>query len=292
MKQFINRLPQVGMFITLGLWSPLSKAVTWDAQAERLQKVSASFLDAQPLLSTTNGAEGSIRIEGKAVVSALPKMNATVGAKTEQPPQPPAHSIPTVEIGYASKTSSIGQGLLRVWGGFLPENAGKSIGMSASVGQRIIGFSLGIKNEDVGPVSTRLELGQQYNSTEVKGGITEPKAKDVFRVKTKLQFAALTVTPEALPKGWVQAQISERKVSTYFEIPSDGTVFNLTDSSLVKAGSASTQFSIGYDIAYGLQAAVAYLNTPQRSTMPRVLLSYSRSFGGDSKIVAANQPTH
>jgi hypothetical protein len=82
-------------------------AVTWDIQAQRLQLVSASFLDAQPLLSQTPSSEekSQFRIEGKSIVTFLPKLNGTVGGKTEQPPQPPAHSIPTVEVDYQSKTT-------------------------------------------------------------------------------------------------------------------------------------------------------------------------------------------
>ncbi len=77
-------------------------AASWEEQAERLQMVSASLLDAQPLLSPTidGQTKGSFRLEGKAIISVLPKMNATVGGKSEQPPQPPAHSIPTIEGSY------------------------------------------------------------------------------------------------------------------------------------------------------------------------------------------------
>jgi hypothetical protein len=263
-------------------------SVTWEAQAERLQMVSASFLDAQPLLSSADGEGRQFRFEAKGVVSVLPKMNATVGGKTEQPPQPPAHSIPTLEVGYIMPRSVLGTGVIRLWQGFLPADAGKTIGMNASCGQTLTGFSLGLKNDSMNFFSVSVDLGQQWNDTKVEGGITEPQAKDLFQVKAKLQFAALTVAPKILPKVWIQAQVTERKITTHFEIPSDGTVFDLSDSGSVRGGDAATQISLGYDIGLGMQAAVAYLNTPQRSTIPRVLLSYSRTFGGTDSLFAAN----
>jgi hypothetical protein len=263
-------------------------AVTWEVQAERLQMVSASFLDAQPLLSSANGDGSQFRIEAKAVVSVLPKMNATVGGKTEQPPQPPAHSIPTLELGYIMPQSILGKGVIRLWQGFLPADSGKKIGMNASCGQTLTGFSLGLRNDEMNFVSASVDLGQQWNNTKVEGGITEPNAKDLFRVKTKLQFVALTVSPKILRQSWIQAQVTERKISTHFEIPSDGTTFDLTDEGSIRRGSAATQFSFGYDIGSGLQAAVAYLNTPQRSTIPRVLFSYSKTFGGKDSLFAWN----
>lgn len=60
-------------------------AASWEQQAERLQMVSVSLLDAQPFLSPTADGQtkGSFRLEGKAFISVLPKMNATVGGKSE-----------------------------------------------------------------------------------------------------------------------------------------------------------------------------------------------------------------
>ncbi|MCX6118131.1 MAG: hypothetical protein NT027_11360 [Proteobacteria bacterium] len=257
-------------------------AASWEQQAERLQMVSASLLDAQPLLSPTidGQTKGSFRLEGKAIISVLPKMNATVGGKSEQPPQPPAHSIPTIEGSYQSPQVGQGVAILRGWGGYLPESAAKTTGMKAKAKQTIFGYSLGIKLEGSPLVISNVEIGEQTNSTFVSGGITEPEASDEFDVKTKLRFASLTITPKIFDKLWLQAQIAERTVALRFDIPADGTTFNLNDRSTAAGGNAATQFSVGYRVKGGLQAAIGVLNVPQRVTMPRLLLSYGLATGG------------
>jgi hypothetical protein len=265
-------------------------AVTWDIQAQRLQLVSASFLDAQPLLSQTPSSEekSQFRIEGKSIVTFLPKLNGTVGGKTEQPPQPPAHSIPTVEVDYQSKTTFMGSGIVRLWSGYLPGDAAKPMGMNASCEQSLTGISLGLKNQEMNFVTAVIEVGQQWNQTKVQGGITEPDAKDLFRVQTGLRFGTLTVTPKKFPKIWTQAQVGERDVMTYFEIPSDGTTFKLRDRGTMRRGNAAAQFSVGYNMGNGFQWAVAYLNVPQRSTVPRFLLSYSAATSGRTELLASH----
>ncbi len=272
-----------------GLLTPsLAKAVTWDAQAERLQLVSASLLDAQPLLSPKQQTSdsGGFRIEGKAVVSVLPKMNATVGGKSEQPPQPPAHSIPTAEASYESPKTKIGRGLVRAWAGMLPASAAKSTGMKASCEQKINGLSLGLKADNTNFIDIALEVGQQWASTKVKGGITEPDSQDEFLVRSRLRFATLTMKLVDFPSLWFQTQIAERDVALHFEIPADGTVFDLQDESTVKEGSAATQATIGYDVGKGVQVAAGYLNVPHRVSMPRFLLSYSVATGDQGHRVA------
>ncbi len=270
--------------LIMGLNANFALCASWENQAQRLQVVSASLLDAQPLLSpkVEDLSTNSFRIEGKAIVSILPKMNATVGGKTEQPPQPPAHSIPTLEVSYHSPEVGHSVGLVRTWAGFLPESAAKSTGMKAKAKQTIWGYSLGIKFMSSPILASSIEVGEQVNSTLVSGGITDPEASDEFDVRTKIRFATLTLSPKAFDKVWFQAQIAERTVALRFDIPADGTTFNLNDRSSVADGSASTQFSVGYHIKGGIQAAIGVINVPQRVTMPRLLVSYSHSIGTTS----------
>jgi len=263
-------------------------SVPWEVQAERLQLVSASFLDAQPLLSHATGPGDSFRVEAKAVLTVLPAMNATVGAKTEQPPQPPAHSIPTLEIGYVTKRGPMGHGILRLWGGFLPGDASKQIGMSASVGQQTVGLSAGVAREHLGVLSASLEMGRQWNQSSVEGGITDIHANDKFDVKGYLSFLTLTLSPDFFDAFWMQAQLTERDIYTRFEIPADGTIFSLRDRSSVRQGNSASQFSFGYQTNWGVQAAVSYLNVPQRSTTPRFLISYSKRIGFERRFWASN----
>jgi hypothetical protein len=262
---------------------------TWENQAERLQLVSASFLDAQPLLSpaTRNNVNGQFRIEAKAVVSVLPKLNATVGAKTEQPPQPPAHAVPTLEGSYISPKTVAGYAVLRAWAGLLPESAAKSTGMKASCGQKINGFSLGLKSENLGFVDAVFEAGQQWSLTKIKGGITEADSNDMFNVSSRLRFLTMTFLPHSFSSLWFQAQVTERDVSMHFEIPKDGTSFDLKDQSSIAGGTAASQFTLGYDVGRGLQVAAGLLNVPHRVTMPRFLMSYSVAIGDQGHRLAS-----
>ncbi len=267
-----------------------ARAVTWERQAERLQLVSASLLDAQPLLSPAGDSTRNprFRVEGKAIASVLPKINATVGGKTEQPPQPPAHTVPTIEAGLLMPRSSWGGGVARAWAGMLPASAAKGTGMTALCAQNIQGLSLGVKNDVLPLAKFAAEVGQQWSSTKVEGGITEPEAKDLFEVKARLRFATLTVHPRMAQSAWVQVQVSERNVTTHFEIPADGTSFDLTDHSTLAGGTAATQVSLGYEFTPGFNAAVAYLNVPERVSMPRFLISYSTVSGRSDRELARN----
>lgn len=260
-------------------FSRIGLAVTWEEQAKRLQLVSASFLDTQPILSNVPGEGGRFHLEAKSVISALPKLNTTVGAKSEEAPQPPAHGVPTVEVNFVTKRSAYGNALMRIWGGFLPASSSRFVGMDAACEQSLRGISLGFRDEDMGLLSSTVEVGAQWGAALVKGGITEKAANDLFRVSSRLQFLSMTFSFDQLPSLWFQGQVAERRVYTYFNIPSDGTTFNFKDSSTLKSGSATSQFSVGYDFGGGFQVAAGYTNIPQRSTLPRLLVSYGRHLG-------------
>jgi hypothetical protein len=259
------------------LGGPQGLAVTWDAQAERLQKVSASFLDASPLFSEHQSLreQRSIAVQAKSVVSVLPKMNATVGAKTEQPPQPPAHAIPTLELASSYRPYGGMHLGVRGWFGVLPSQAAQTTGMKAKCGQQLLGASVGGLMDEAAVGSLGLDVGMQRVQTQVTGGITAEDAADKFLVTTQQQFVAVTWHTALLRRLWVQGMILERSVKTHFEIPSDGTVFDLTDESKIGSQNAATQWAIGYGLNPEMQIAFGYVNVPQRSSMPRILMSYN-----------------
>ena len=250
--------------------------VTWNQQAERLQLVSASLLDATPVLSP--GSEGYV-MTAKSVVSTLPKMNATVGGKTEQPPQPPVHAVPTAELMARRHVANVMSLSGRAWGGYLPGAAAAATGMTASCAQSIYGGAVGAWSDLNGIGSFGIELGQQRNQAQIKGGITEVQAKDKFDVRTTLNFFAVTLTPVVEPSLWVQGQRIARQVATTFEIPNDGTKFELTDRSSLGSAAAATQVALGYDFKNHISAAVAYIHVPERVSMPRFLVGYNMPIG-------------
>jgi hypothetical protein len=251
-------------------------AVTWDQQAERLQLVSASLLDAVPLLAP---APSGFSVAAKSVVSALPKMNATVGGKTEQPPQPPVHAVPTAEVSLNRATGNVVSVSARAWGGYLPGAAAGATGMTASCEETIYGGALGgwLSLGYAGKIGA--EVSRQSSHAIVTGGITETNAKDRFDVQTKLTTASLTYAPGILPGAWIQGQRVARDTRTVFEIPGDGTTFRLRDESSLGSADAGTQVAAGFDFKNNVSIAGAYLHVPERVSMPRFLLGYNLPLG-------------
>jgi hypothetical protein len=133
-------------------------------------------------------------------------------------------------------------------------------------------------------VTVTVDVGQQRSYAQVKGGITEAHAQDTFNVHTTLNVVGLTLAPSVIPGLWFQGQTVGRQVSTSFEIPSDGTKFELSDQSRVFSAKSGRQFALGFDFKNHVSAAVAYIHVPQRVSMPRFLVGYQmpvgRSAGG------------
>jgi hypothetical protein len=263
-------------FLGMGLVPRAAHAVTWDQQAERLQLVSASLLDTAPVLTPT---QAPYVLSGKSTVSVLPKMNATVGGKSEQPPQPPAHAVPTAEVTLNQNVLSGVTASIRGWGGYLPGAAAGATGMSAACEESLLGASVGTWFDLRGAGKAGVEVARQSSHTEVTGGITETTAKDRFDVKTNLTSVAVTYAPDLLSGSWVQVQRIARDVRTVFEIPGDGTVFRLHDQSSLTSSKAATQIAGGYEFKNHISIAAAYIHVPERVSMPRMTVGYNLPLG-------------
>lgn len=249
-----------------------SYAIGWEDQAERLQLVSAAMLDAQPLLTPI---ESKWHLGLRSVVSALPKTNATVGGKTEQPPQPPVHSVPTLELGTKYELGAAGAVHGRAWFGYLPQSAAKTTGMDAACRQQIWGLALGYKMDRLSEVIVRTDFGSQSATTHVEGAMTEANSSDKFDVNSRIDFASLTLAPQRLKSLWIQVQAAQRRVQSRFEIPKDDTALEFLDESRFASGNASSQIATGYDFTNGISVAAGYLNVPGRLSMPRFLVGYN-----------------
>ena len=168
---------------------PGAYAIGWETQAERLQLVSAAMLDAEPMLTPI---DSKWHLGLRSVVSVLPKTNATIGGKTEQPPQPPVHSVPTLELAGKYDVASVGAVHARAWAGYLPESAAKTTGMNAAAKQTIWGLALGDDADRLSEVILRTDIGSQAAIGHVEGAMTEEGANDRFDVSSRIDFASLT----------------------------------------------------------------------------------------------------
>lgn len=253
-----------------------ASAVGWETQAERLQLVSAAMLDAEPMLTPI---DSKWHLGLRSVVSVLPKTNATIGGKTEQPPQPPVHSVPTLELGGKYDVGAVGSLHARAWAGYLPEAAAKTTGMNAVAKQTIWGLALGYDADRLSEVIVRTDIGSQSAVGHVQGAMTEEDANDRFDVSSRIDFASLTLSPQRLKSLWLQLQVAQRRVLSRFDIPKDDTSLEFFDESRVADGNASSQIAAGYGFKNGISVAAGYLNVPGRLSMPRFLVGYNVPVG-------------
>lgn len=276
-----DRIPRVfflyaSVFFALLTVTRHAFAVGWETQAERLQLVSAAMLDAEPMLTPI---DSKWHLGLRSVVSILPKTNATVGGKTEQPPQPPVHSVPTLELGGKYDVASAGAVHARVWAGYLPESAAKTTGMNAAAKQSIWGAALGYDADRLSDVIIRTDIGSQSAVGHVEGAMTEADASDRFDVSSRIDFASVTVSAQRLKTLWLQLQVAQRRVQSRFDIPKDDTSLEFSDESRVADGNASSQIAAGFGFQNGISVAAGYLNVPGRLSMPRFLLGYNVPVG-------------
>lgn len=262
--------------IVLFAAAPQAFAVAWETQAERLQLVSAAMLDAEPMLTPV---DAKWHLGLRSVVSILPKTNATIGGKTEQPPQPPVHSVPTLELGGKYDVAAAGAVHARAWAGYLPESAAKTTGMNAAAKQTIWGLALGYDADRMNQVIVRTEIGSQSGVGHVEGAMTEADASDRFDVSSRIDFASLTVSPQRFKTLWLQLQVAQRRVESRFDIPKDDTSLEFSDESRIADGNASSQIAAGYGFQNGISVAAGYLNVPGRLSMPRFLIGYNVPVG-------------
>lgn len=262
-------LPSLAVSVAVAVPALARAEATWEQQAERLQNVSATLLDAVPF---ADPVRNDASVELKAPVSFLPDVNPRVGAKKEKVPSAPVHAVPTLQ-GNARflRGSSYALGA-QAWAGYLPSGGEKLFGIDARLRQWTAG-GLVSPQFALGSFDAFLSLGAQYSDADLEGAITEPKAKDSFRSRTVLAFAAPGVVHR--DSGlWGNVLVSAKRTKSVFEIPSDGTKFEITDRLSDSTLPVATQVAAGWSHESGLQAAGAMLFVPKRLVMPRLLLSY------------------
>lgn len=250
-------------------------AVTWEAQAERLQQVSAAQLDAAPI-----PAPYSVPLTFRFQVNSalLPKVDPTVGGKSEKVPAAPFHAIPMVQIedgGDLTPSKWISGGL---WVGHLPPGGEKLVGITAKLQQTIYGagFMISHKGQVFRPY---LQFFAQQGTADMQGGITSEHAKDKFDVETKLWGVSLG--NQMMLGGqniWFAASFASRSADSKFYIEEDQTTFKLNDYQKLSLGDGLRQVAGGIDFSWGLRIGGGISNVPNRITMPKAVVAYSLSF--------------
>ncbi len=237
--------------------------VVWEQQAQRLQDINASFLDAAPIVQPQSMGKG---LKFHLPISLLPKVNTTIGSKSEKVPTSPIHTIPILSLFYGQGGWSVD-----IWGGFLPTGAEKIMGLSSSVTEFLGGlkgsYSFVLSND----IQTELSLGAQYSQADVEGGITEIDAKDSFKTQSTLFYSGFSFIYSHV--CWASLSLGIKKTKSTLDIPSDQahlvTTDTLSDSTIplyttIMAGLTYNSWKVGIGEHY----------VPLRLWMPKAFITY------------------
>lgn len=246
-------------------------AVLWMDQAQRLQEISATFLDSLPV-SQPIAAWTSLGV--RADLSLLPSPNPKVGAKNEKLPSAPVQSIPllTATTGVDLGAS---EGLAcQAWGGVLPPGGEKLFGIKASLFQSQFGGRCQFSSTRFAPVRLGLGGGVLRTNSSLKGTISSQTASDTFTATNISRFVELNV--QHLRSGlFAGLTLGNKKTTSRLAIVDDATDLTLTDT-LSNAGQPYwSQYTIGVVTNSGWGVALSELVVPSRLEMPRISVSWT-----------------
>jgi hypothetical protein len=100
---FLNRFSAWLVLSLLVSGNVTAFGVNWEQQSERLLQISGSILEGVPM---GDPAISKYRLGLYADVSLLPKLNPTIGSKTEKVPSSPVHAVPSLLAGAAFDIAS------------------------------------------------------------------------------------------------------------------------------------------------------------------------------------------
>jgi len=242
-------------------------AVLWEEQAERLQKISATLVDYAPVHSPVLRTVG-IRVYGD--INILPKLNTTVGSKSEDVPAPPVSTVPSLEGRFSFKPHKLFSLGFGGHVGFLPSGAESLLGLTASAESVVYGawMQVGWSAEDF---NFEARVGTNVATTTVTGGVTLPESNDAFDSQnTSPYLSYLMMYDESLYGGFTL--LSRRATSSFF-IEADNTEFFFKDKQ-----DCWIQLFVGYFVTDRFSVGLALAHIPERATIPKLSFSYTVSW--------------
>ncbi len=255
------------VFVMLFLRMPVGLAdVKWEEQAERLQQVNASLLDNLPI---GEPIRGHMYIEGRTNITLLPKVNATVGGKTESVPSAPAHTVPTLVFNHVPVQGAVDLGY-RLHAGYLPAGAEKIFKLEAKLSQYSLGGAFLVRKKLM-DLSLGFIAGYHQTSALLQGAITSPGASDKYAVSTSVTYFGPQFKLEKL-NLWSSFIYGLRNSSSRLNIAEDSTQFDVKDNAPVY------QAALGYDFDSGLQLGVGEEFIANRLYAARLFGAYAFHF--------------
>jgi hypothetical protein len=252
-----------------------AEGVKWEDQAERLQAINASFLDSVPFGDPIGPSSRTVGV--RAVITFLPKVNPTVGAKTEDVPSAPAHLIPILEYSQ----NFISNESLRVSGGihagYLPAGGEKLLGLTASLSQYLFGGTAQLDLANIFGGFLYIPLGLQLSHAEVTGNITTKESNDEFVADTQLITTGIGYGDNG-GRFWKNLLIISKSTTSKFDIEVDSTSLTVEDTLDDGSLPFAVQLGAGMQLTPAIRSGLAYLWVPERFSTGRILLNYGMSF--------------
>jgi len=247
------------LFLVSLLFSVSSMAsVTWQQQAERLQKVSMALTEAIPVSTPIRNNSFDLYSE----ISILPKPSSTVGAKTEDTKTPPVHAAPSLRYN-RNFTSSFSA---RAWLGILPPF------LAGLVSEHTIFQILGgVEGQFKLPHGFYLPVGYQLSSSKVEGEITAVGSEDRLKSMAGIAYTGLG---QGFEQWFWSFTFGARRNDSEFYIQEDATEFKFSDQ--LEENSIPLFYQGNMGLYYkSFTVAFSQLYIPNRLLMPKVTFSYS-----------------
>ena len=263
-------------------------ATRFEEQAERLQNVSATLLDSVPAFSPGLAAHPTsavpLSLGLSSVVSLLPKVSPTVGAKTEKVPSSPVHTVPSLFV--SARVPDWKNVSLDAYAGLLPPGGEKIFGIQAKLIQWQVGFRPSF-SYSLSSASTLVGAPLvHYTVADMTGRIASHKStKDSFIAKTLIYGAEIQWQYRDF---WASGLFAKKHTHSVFAIADDDTSLSQTDTLQDGPPGVLMQVALGATVLQNFSIGIAEIAVPQRLLMPKLVLEYRHAFVSKTPAADAN----
>lgn len=267
-------------------FEPTAKAITWETQADRLQNVSATLLDAVPIFKPIDSA---VQVGYLSNISFLPKINPKVGAKSEKVPSSPVHTVPSLDFGGVFSVP----GNIKLGGGFtlgyLPAGTEKLLGLKTKISEELFGGQFQTQWLFSDAFGVNVGGGYQQTKSKAKGPIASHTGSDTFDAKTKLYWGAIAADFRSVGL-WAGVQAGLKNTESRLTIEEDDTDLHTTDKLEDASLPVWSQATLGWRASGGgIWFALSELVVPARLYMTRLSLGYDFGFLNDANGAAQDE---
>lgn len=237
---------------------PVFSKVTWQQQAERLQKISMTMTESTPVTTPVSESQFDMFTD----LAILPKLNSTVGSKKEDTKTPPVHSVPSFRWNKKINENFFS----RIWVGALP-----SFIAGLVTEHRVNQYLIGVEGQMKTDYSFYFNLGYQLSSSQVEGEITAKGYNDKIKSTAGIIYGGVG---QDLSLAFWGVNLGARRNDSEFYIEEDDTTFKFSDQQEDVSIPLFYQATVGKRYN-AFTFAFTQLYVPRRILMPKISLIYS-----------------